>query len=108
MIVNSMLAIKLGRLILSGTLGFVVLSWVANKVTYSGANVVVHITEPDVEVRIDYEVYRIVGRSHQPIDCDLAAGDHRMVMSRGLNILLDCTFHVDPGYDLVLTASTPR
>jgi hypothetical protein len=108
MIVKSLLAIKLGRLILSGTIGFVMLSWVANKVTYSGANVVVHVTEPDVEVRIDYEVYRIVGRSYQPINCDLAAGDHRMVMSRGLNILLDFTFRVEPGCDLMLTASMPR
>jgi hypothetical protein len=108
MLVKSMIAIKLARLILSGTIGFAVLAWVVNEVTESRATVVVHVTEPDVEVRIDREIYQVVGRSYQPIECKLAAGDHRMVMSREANVLLDFQFRVERGFDLVLTASVPH
>jgi hypothetical protein len=108
LLVKSMLAMKLGRLVLSGTIGVAMLSWIANEVTRSGATVIVHVTEPDVDLRIDHDVYKIVGRSYKPIETELSAGDHRMVMSRGLNILLDFRFSVEPGFDLVLTASVPR
>jgi hypothetical protein len=95
---------KISRMALAGLLAAFVLGAMVDKVLSGKRSVVVHVAEPDVEVRIDDATYPIVGMVYDPIECQLSPGTHRLVMSRGLEVLLDEPFVVERGHDLVLTA----
>ena len=99
---------KIGRMALAGILAACVLGAMVDKVISGKRSVVVHVVEPDVELRIDDAEYPILGTVYDPIECQLSPGTHRLVMSRGPEILLDQPFVVERGRDLVLTAWKAR
>lgn len=102
------LLIKLGRTAIAGLFASVMIGGVVAKQNPGDRSVVIHVVETDVEVRVDDVTYPIVGNVYDPIECLLAPGTHRLVMSRGDEILSDEPFEVEPGRDLVLTAWKPR
>jgi hypothetical protein len=69
--------------------------------------VVVHVTEPDVEVSIGGRMYRIEERRYDPIVCKLPPGRHELIMTRRGRVLYRESFEVRRGVSLVLTAWDP-
>jgi hypothetical protein len=100
--------LKLGRMALAGILALVMVGAMVDALLSGKRSVVVHVTEPDVEVRIDDVTYVIRGMTHDPIECLLSPGAHRLVMSRAGVVLFDEPFVVERGRDLVLTAWNRR
>jgi hypothetical protein len=85
-------------------LSLALLAWA---VVHSGprhGEVVVHVTEPDLEVSLDGRTYRIEGLREDPIVCDLPAGAHTLVVTRQGRLLRRETFEVVGGQGVVLTA----
>ena len=99
---------KFARMALAGILAACVLGAMVDKAASGKRSVVVHVVEPDVELRIDDVTYPIVGTVYDPIECQLPVGGHRLVMCRGDEVLLDEPFVVERDRDLVLTAWTGR
>lgn len=89
-----------------GLLGVGALGWVVEQSLPCG-QVVVHVTEPDVEVVVGGRAFRIKGRVYDPIVCKLRRGQHELLMKRGGRLLFRETFTVGPGQDVVLTAWDP-
>jgi hypothetical protein len=67
-------------------------------------NVLVHVTEPDVDVSIGEHTYHVEGRAADPISLNLAVGRHQLIMRRGDRVLCDQTFEIRPGEETMLTA----
>lgn len=88
-----------------GLFGCVVLAWVVLNATPRGT-VVVHVVEPDVDVRVGGERHHVEGRVYTPIICRLPRGRHELVMTRGGVVLHRQEFLVEGGKELVLTAWT--
>jgi hypothetical protein len=98
------LLIRLGRTAIAGIFASVTIGAIVDKQKSGERSVVIHVVEPDVEVRVDDVTYPIVGTVYDPIECQLPVGGHRLVMCRGDEVLLDEPFEVEPGRDVVLTA----
>jgi hypothetical protein len=88
-------------------LGLAILAWVAAHSGPAHGEVVVHVTEPDVEVSISGRPYRIGERRYDPIVCKLPPGRHELVMTRHGSVLYRESFEVRRGVSLVLTAWDP-
>jgi hypothetical protein len=88
-------------------LGLTILAWVAAHSGPAHGEVVVHVTEPDVEVSIGGRPYRIGERRYDPIVCKLTPGRHALVMTRHGRVLYPESFEVRRGVSLVLTAWDP-
>src|SRR3954454_974348 len=95
---------KLGRMAIAGVFASIVIGGIVDKKDARDRSVVIHVVEPDVAIMVDDVSYTVVGTSYDPIECLLPPGAHRLVMSRGDEVLLDEPFEVEPGNDLVLTA----
>jgi hypothetical protein len=70
--------------------------------------VVVHVTEPDVEVVVGTRTYRIEGMASAPIRCELPDGSHDLIVTRDGRLLYKQTFTVRSGESIVLTAWDPN
>jgi hypothetical protein len=66
--------------------------------------VVVHVTEDDVDVEVDGWDYRVKSTMASPIVLDLRPGRHTLRMSRRGRLLYEESFTLRPGRDVVLTA----
>jgi hypothetical protein len=65
---------------------------------------VIHVTEDNVVVKVGEASFQVEGWQTAPIVCELPAGEHRLVMTRGSTELYSETFWLDEGGDIVLTA----
>jgi hypothetical protein len=90
-----------------GILGLALLVWTAIHSGPVHGDVVVHVTEPGVELRIGGHTFRIEDRRFDPIVCKLPPGWHELVMRRHGLVLYRESFEVRPGRSLVLTAWDP-
>lgn len=95
---------KLIQIPASCLLGAGVLWWVADRSGGDRGRAVIHITEPDVEIAIDSNTFRVDERRRAPIEYDLPAGQHVLLMRRGEEVLCREEFQVVPGKDTILTA----
>jgi hypothetical protein len=93
-----------GALILGGA----TLWWIAEQVGPIHGTVLVHVTEPDVEVTIAGQTVRIGERRYAPIECLVRPGRYLLQMKRGDRILYKEWFAVRRGEEVMLTASCPR
>ena len=95
------------RRLAAALLGGVVLWQVAENAGPSDCQAVIHVTEADVEVRVDGKLRPTEIRLFSPLVCDLRSGRHTLTMSRGGRLLYEETFHVPPGGQVILTAHDP-
>jgi hypothetical protein len=86
-----------------GVLGLAILVWVAVHSGPRQGEVVVHVTEPDVEVTIAGHRFLVEGRRYDPIVCELPPGQYDLVMRRHGRVLYQESFEVHPRESLVLT-----
>jgi hypothetical protein len=93
----------MGALLLGGA----TLWWIVEQVGPTQGTVLVHVTEPDVEVSVGGQDFSIEERRYDPIDCRLHAGRYLLRMKRGDLILYEEWFTVHRGEELILTASCP-
>lgn len=114
---RSVAVIRFIKLLVVGSLGLATLGWLIEmaghegKVAIHGSDpdlIVVHVTEPDVEVVVGGRTYRIEGWVYEPIVCNLPDGEHELIMTRDGVLLYKETFTVRPGENLVLTAWDPN
>ena len=87
--------------------GVVLRTVVANLNEREPGGVVVHVTEPDVDLMIDGFFYRIEERVYDPIAQPLRAGMHKLRMTRGDELLYEEDFAIEGGEERVLTAYIP-
>lgn len=73
-----------------------------------GSQAIVHVVEPNVEVRIGDEVVWVETHQFSPIVFDLLPGRHELVVSRDDRVLYRETFDVRPGASQVLNAMAPQ
>lgn len=85
-------------------LGVGVLWWVAAHAGPSRGEVIVHVTEPDVEVVVGGHVFRFDEWPERPVACELPVGSHTLRMWRGRRLLYEESFVVPRGENVVLTA----
>jgi hypothetical protein len=105
-----MLLIRLGfgkgilKQMAAGLLGVAILGWVAAHSGPSHGRVIVHVTEPDVEVSFGDRTIRIEDRRYDPIVSRLLPGRYDLVMKRHGRVLHEESFEIRRGSTLVLTA----
>jgi hypothetical protein len=83
--------------------GGVTLSWVASQAGPQTGTAIVHVTEPHVAVSVDGRLFHVGEAIYVPLVCDLAAGEHRITMTRGTDVLYAANFSIEGGEELVLT-----
>lgn len=88
-----------------GLLGLGALIWIAQAGPFG--EVVIYVTEEDVEIEVGGQKVRIKSRRHDPLIFDLAPGRHELVVSRGGRVLYRERFEVRPGRSILLTAYDP-
>src|SRR5712672_2597660 len=66
--------------------GGAMLSWVATQAGPQTGTAVVHVTEPNVAVSVDGLSFHVGEQIHVPLICELAVGEHRLVMTRGAEV----------------------
>lgn len=100
-----------------GVLGLVALGWFLERTGHDGESavrdveadvVVVHVTEPDVEVVVGGRSYQIEGWARDPIVCKLPSGRHDLMVIRDGELLYREMFTVREGEGVVLTAWNPN
>ncbi len=101
---KSAIVVRMVRIAWNGLLGLMILSWVVDHAGPPTSEAVVHVVEPDVEVSIGGNTYRIEARRFDPIVCKLPPGQHELIMSRGGRILYRESFETRRGESVVLTA----
>jgi hypothetical protein len=89
----------LGSALLTG----VSLWWIASHSGPERGTVVIHVTEPDVTVSVDDQVFRVGADHYTPITCELPPGEHQLRMTRGRTLLYAQSFTLRKGEDRVLT-----
>jgi hypothetical protein len=95
------------RVPLSCAMGGALLWWVAGSAGPNRGMAIVHVAEPDVVVSIGPRSYAIEGRRHEPIECELPAGDYTLMVRRDGAVLMREDFAILPGEDAILTACAP-
>src|SRR3954453_13556038 len=80
-----MAAKGLGSCLLGGSM----LWWVAAHAGPPRNEVIVHVTEPDVEVAVGDHVFRLQEWTEGPIACELPPGPHTLRMRRGHRVLYE-------------------
>ncbi|WP_422929461.1 hypothetical protein [Singulisphaera sp. PoT] len=78
--------------------------WVVAHVGPQTGNVLIHVTEPGVALNLDGKVSYLADVTDTPIAFDLPAGDHRLTMYRGEEILYTEAFRLARGEERILTA----
>jgi hypothetical protein len=89
-------------------LGGITLWWVVEQVGPTHGTVLVHVTEPDVEVTVGGQTFSIEKRRYAPIECLLRPGRYLLRMKRGDRVLYEEGFAVHRGEEVILTASCTR
>ena len=105
---RSYLASRLIQGVAALWLGGTTLWWVVEQVGPAQGTVLVHVTEPDVEVTIAGQTVSIEERRYAPIECRVHAGRYLLQTKRGDRILYEEWFTVGRGEEVILTASCPR
>jgi hypothetical protein len=105
---KSYLAGRLIRGVASLLIGGSTLWWIVDQVGPIQGTVLVHVTEPNVEVTVGGQTFSIEERRYAPIECRLHAGRYPLRMKRGDRILYEEWFTVVRGEELILTAYCPR
>jgi hypothetical protein len=77
---------------------------VAERAGPPGCDAIVHVTEPDVEIRLDNTSYRVDGWMRTPFVFKLHSGHHTLSMQRGRQLLQELEFSLSPGETTILTA----
>jgi hypothetical protein len=67
----------------------------------------VHVTEANVVVNVGGVVFQVKERAFAPLVCELVAGQHRLVMSRGSTELYSEVFTLAEGEEAVLATARP-
>jgi hypothetical protein len=88
--------------------GLLLLAGVVKNAFLTDAEVIVHVTEPDIEAAVAGRMFRIGVLSGDPIVCGLAPREHEPVMRRGGRARYRETFTVRGGESVVLTAWNPN
>ena len=89
-------------------LGGTTLWWIVEEVGPTHGTVLVHVTEPDVEVTAGGRTFLIEERIYAPIECRLRPGRYLLRMKRGDRVLYEEWFAVHRGEEVILTAYRPR
>jgi hypothetical protein len=89
-------------------LGLGILAWAAAHAGPTHGEVVVHVTEPDVDVVFGGHTFHIEERRFAPIVCELPPGWHDLIVTRHGQVLDRQSFEVHAGASLVLTAWDPN
>jgi hypothetical protein len=89
-------------------LGGITLLWIVEQVGPTQGTVLVHVTEPDVEVTVDGQTFWIEQRRYAPIECRLRPGRYLLRMKRCGQVLYEEWFAVHRGEEVILTASCTR
>ena len=105
---KSYLAGRLIRGVAALLLGGTTLWWIVEQVGPTQGTVLVHVTEPDVEVTIAGQTVSIEERRYTPIECRVHAGRYLLQVTRGDRILYEEWFTVRRVEEVMLTASCPR
>ncbi|QDV35923.1 hypothetical protein [Tautonia plasticadhaerens] len=87
-----------------GALGVVVLGFVAEHSGPRTGEVVVHVTEPGVELSVGGISLDVRERRYEPLVFELPAGRHELTMSRGGRLLHREWFSIEGGDSVVLAA----
>ena len=66
--------------------------------------VLVHVTEPDVEVTVGVLTFLIEERTYAPLECQLRPGRYPLRMTRGDRVLHEERFTVHRGEEIIVTA----
>jgi hypothetical protein len=89
--------------------GGTTLWWIVEQVGPIEGTVLVHVTEPDVEVTVGGQTFSIEERRYAPIECRLRSGRYLLRMKRGDRILYEDWFTVHRGEEVILNYRvTPR
>jgi hypothetical protein len=96
------------RYLVAFLLGGGMLWWVVAHAGPERGTVLVHVTEERVTVLIDEQPFQIDERTHDPIECTLPPGPHRLRMVRKDRVLYEESFQLDRGEEKVLTAWVPH
>lgn len=88
--------------------GGATLWWVAAHAGPTTGTAIVHVAEPHVVVSVGGRIFQVEDDVFSPLICDLPAGEHRLLVTRGEAVLLEETFTVRGGEDRVLAAWRPR
>ena len=105
---KSYLASRLIQGVAALLLGGTTLWWVVEQVGPAQGTVLVHVTEPDVEVTIAGQTVSIEERMYAPIERQLRPGRYLLRMKRGDRVLYEEWFAAHRGEEVILTAYRPR
>jgi hypothetical protein len=105
--VQSTLTARVAQYTVGTVMGLTTLVWIADRAG-SSAEVVIHVTEFDVEIRVGGRTFLIDDRSYEPIVLQLHPGPYELVMTRSGRVLYREPFEVRPGESCVLTAYDPN
>jgi hypothetical protein len=97
---SALVARRVGAAMLGGA----ALWTVAREAGPRDCEVVIHVVEADLEVRVDGRVYPREADPFSPIVCDLRSGHHTMSVRRGGRSVHEEEFELGPGDHIVLTA----
>jgi hypothetical protein len=105
---RSYLARRMIRAAAALMLGGTTIWWIDEQVGPVHGTVLVHVTEPDVEVTVGGQTFSIEERRYAPIECRLHAGRYPLRMKRGDRILYEERFAVHRGEEVILAAYCTR
>jgi hypothetical protein len=88
-------------------LGLATCWYVAANVGPRTGRAFVHVTEANVVVNVGGVVFQVEERIFAPLVCELPAGEHRLVMSRGSTELYSEVFTLREGAEAVLATARP-
>ena len=86
----------------AGLLGVATTRWVVEHAGDNAGTAVVHVNEPGVEMVVGDQTFRIEDQLPEPLVCELPAGRHVLLMSRGDRVLYREVFTLGRGESFVL------
>lgn len=101
--VQSAILARVTQYTVGTVMGLTMIAFIASRAG-SSAEVVLHVTEANVEVSVGSHTLRIDDRSYEPIIFHLAPGPYELVMTRADHVLYREAFQVRSGETCVLTA----
>lgn len=87
--------------------GAAVLYWVALQAGPRMGTAIVHVTEPNVQIDVGGRLFRVGANFHEPIVCDLPAGEYQLTMTRDSTLLYAVHFSIEGGEEQVLATWKP-
>lgn len=104
---NFYLVSRVVKVALGTILAVAMLGWIVSRVGGPG-KAVIHVTEPDVVVRVDGLEFAVGARRYDPIVLELRQGPHSVTMWRGDERLYEGEFRVGADDDAVVTLYDAR